>query len=385
MKTHLALILGLLLSACSSSEQKAADDRICAPGVYSVCTCRLGGQGTRRCNDDGFGFGACTMAGSESCVAEDDALTTEPEPPRTEPPRAEAPTCPGKAVNVVPTAATTISGDTSGALSKFNGSADGACLAAANNPEHVYAVTASVDGQLTVKMTSIGFDGVLYARSGACADGAQVACGASSDASTPETIRFNAVGGDTYWIFADGKSGTGPYRLDMNLVARGFCGNGKLDPGEGCDDKNKVSWDGCGNDCQPEGDSPTAGQCPGMPIAIWDRAIEVSGSTETYANSSSRKLGTCTGDRGTSASDRVYAVSAKKSGVLKVETLRADFALQLYARSDCASGDSQVACAANTSRPVLEVPVNADSTYHIVVDGASAGAAGNFGLRFSIQ
>ena len=50
-------------------------------------------------------------------------------------------------------------------------------------------------------------------------------------------------------------------------VARQACGNGQLDPGEGCDDGNTLSGDGCSSKCAVEGFWPPCGigGCVNMP------------------------------------------------------------------------------------------------------------------------
>ena len=50
----------------------------------------------------------------------------------------------------------------------------------------------------------------------------------------------------------------GGSNLDGGLA---FCGNGKVDPGEQCDDGNNVNGDGCEADCTPEVVSET---CAGV-------------------------------------------------------------------------------------------------------------------------
>src|SRR5690349_1233993 len=76
-------------------------------------------------------------------------------------------------------------------------------------------------------------------------------------------------------------AGTLPQGNDAAVVT-GLCGNGVLNDGEGCDDGNTTSGDGCSATCKVDG-VPAAGTCPGAPIAL-------------TSPSATRRVGTVSGD-----------------------------------------------------------------------------------------
>ena len=125
-------------------------------------------------------------------------------------------------------------------------------------------------------------DAVLYARRGDCMTGAQIGCASGAEVGGVETVQFNVIGGELYFIFADGKDSVGSYTLDFSLEPGPFCGNGKIDqPSEVCDDGNDKAGDGCGVTCQPEGNPPNGGTCPGMPLVVRDNPVTITGQQTT--------------------------------------------------------------------------------------------------------
>jgi cysteine-rich repeat protein len=383
-----------------SAENKAgsSSQQICTPGQYGYCLCKNGQDGTRLCNDEGTGFAKCMMGGTEECpggeVPLDDAGNPVPDEDGGLPDGVSTKGCPGRSISVAGGQPLTLTGSTTGAPSSHGGAQGGACDKGNNNPEEIYQLVPAEDGQLNIKMTPLGFDGVIYARTGACANGQQVACGNSSNASgVAETLRFNAIGGEPVWIFADGANGSGSYNLEISLTPGPFCGNGKVDPGESCDDKNKIAGDGCEPNCVPGGNPNGADVCPGMPVTVWGTSVvNVRNQTTTgYGTALARKAGTCPGgtstSTGTNAPNRVYAVTAKKTGTMTVTTSNVSFDHQLYVRSNCTDQSSEITCASAQSGNVGETmsfTVQDGSTYYVVVDGLVTGA-GNYDIAFSIN
>lgn len=129
--------------------------------------------------------------------------------------------CPGIPVAVALNQTVTESGDTSLASSdggvSYKGKTGTACAVGASTKDIVYAVTPAVNGKLVVSLDP-SFDGNLYARSGSCTTGVQVACSEAEGDGGLELLNFAVVGGTKYSIIVDGVSGdAGPYSIDFHL------------------------------------------------------------------------------------------------------------------------------------------------------------------------
>ncbi len=379
----------VLPTGCSSQEPGGGSDRLCTPGNYVFCRCADLREGTKLCAEDGQSFGECTCAPVEDTgvPVEDtepdpDTGSSDPDTGATDAGADTGPkndTCPGTVVAVDPGKDTVIEGDTTGASADYTG-ATGAC-AVATGPEHVWALIPTGTGTITLKVAGKGtMDPTVYVRETDCATGSQLRCGETTGPGGTETFSFNVVTGRTYWVFVDGKAGSsGAYTLTASLKPGSFCGDGKVDLNEACDDGNKTPGDGCSVDCKPEGDPAALGHCPGMPVHLWPgKTITLSGSTTPYAHSS-QATGACT--FGSVAQDRVYAVTVHQSGTLNA-LLESDFNAGLYVRSaPCATG-TQLACANAVTGAGLEdlsIPVTDGKTYYLFVDGV-ASAKGSFTL-----
>jgi len=361
---------------CASKADDTPSGRICTPGAYVYCRCKDFSDGTKLCSDDGKSFGECGP-----CLGDGDTspppTDTEPPPTDTEPPPTDtgpgaSDTCPGKTVAVDATSDVNITEDTSTANGDYVGET-GAC-AVATSKEHVYAVIPTGSGKLTIKMTGTGsMDPTLYVRDTDCASGKQLACGETTGAGGTETVSINVTTGKTYWVFADGKAGSeGGYTLNMHLATGSFCGDSKVDTGEACDDGNKTPLDGCSNDCQkPEGDPALAGPCPGLPVHLWPgKILNWGGTTAIYPLSSESTL--CAA--GKNAPDRVYAVTAHKTGTMEVE-LNSTYNGVIYVKSGSCTTGTEIKCAnavGGTAGGIetMSFPVTDGSTYYVFVDGA---------------
>jgi cysteine-rich repeat protein len=161
------------------------------------------------------------------------------------------------------------------------------------------------------------------------------------------------------------------------------CGNGKVDPGEACDDGNTVEDDGCNSMCMPQGGYPP-GTCPGMPVHVWQKAVTWNGTTTGFALSY-RANAACGGSTGSTGSDRVYAITPHQTGTLQIAATNPTFDIMLYARSDCATQSSEVACTnamTGNGPETFTVPVTSGSVLYLVVDGAT-NATGTFTLSLT--
>lgn len=168
------------------------------------------------------------------------------------------------------------------------------------------------------------------------------------------------------------------------------CGDGKMDPGEDCDDKNTVPADGCSADCHNE--DPDA--CDGVTIKLAKgTSLQVKGDT-TGANNdvqSAANVEFCGGAGPFAGGDLVYTVIPQESGTL-VATLNANYSNHwLHTRTACpGTTANEVGCdyATTSSAPDVNTIMNATAgtKYHIFVDGHSNGNnEGSFTLTIELK
>ncbi len=180
------------------------------------------------------------------------------------------------------------------------------------------------------------------------------------------------------------------------------CGDGVVQEGEPCDDKNQDDADGCSTKCALSGSDPAASRtCPGIAVHVWSTApVEYVGTTVGAPNQF-EITPSCPSDqgnvptRGAAAPERVFSVTVHKSGVLVVRTSDASFDTFLFAMQPCKTGTTAapapyLACrntTSDTQGETLELPVQAGQTYSIVVDGAgiNAQAGGTFRVSFAMK
>lgn len=285
--------------------------------------------------------------------------------------------CPGDPVSLTAGTDVTVTGDTSFAKPDIVG--DAPCDKTNSTNDVVYALTPTTSGKVTAVLTpKTGFDGVLYARSGACTTGAQIGCSQQAGAAGAETISFDAAGGTTYSVVVDGQSGSqGAYSLTFSL-AKMSCGDGMVTPDEQCDDGNTAANDGCFS-CKVEQNPPMA-DCPGLEVHVFGSPTVVSGSTASYSNI---RIGSCGGD---TAKDRVYEVVPEVTGTLTAEIVTASYDAVLYAREGACSGTfTELACddVIGNGKEKILVPVTKGKSVWVVVDGYST-MSGTFSLQLSI-
>ncbi len=171
------------------------------------------------------------------------------------------------------------------------------------------------------------------------------------------------------------------------------CGNGVVDPGEDCDDKNTKSGDGCSASCKLDGNPESARTCPGMPVDLWDVEVVYDGTTATYSTTfkASPSCGADAGGAvaGSTAPDRVFKVTPHKSGTLTVAVTKATFDAMIYAASTCAvdmvHGGACVNARTGTGDETLTTLVTADKPIYVVIDGTSTTQSGTFHVRFAVN
>lgn len=391
-------VAGVLIGAqgCGSSTE-ATEGRICTEGAYVFCRCADRTEGTKLCID-GKSFGACSTDGAGECAGGeiDDPQTGEIVEEPVEPgPGNPLETCPGKATAIPPGSDVIIDGDLTGAKDDMKGRA-GACAAGAGGPDHVYRLTPTGTGSLAIKVQ--GFDGLnptAYFRTTCDDENAQSGCAPPTAANATVTLNpQNVVTGRDYFLVVDGASASsGKYKITARLTGGSFCGDGKIDTNEACDDGNKTEGDGCSNSCKnPNGDPTSAGSCPGQPVHVWSgQTVTGSGSTTTLANNFTNTGTSCTVSTSSlnTAPEHVYEVTAHAAGTLVVTAtpVEANFNIQLVARSTCATPSSQTACANSTSAGAAEtmnVTVANNQKVYVAVDG-TVGTRGSYNISFRIQ
>ncbi len=405
-------VLGVFVSvqACTlGGDSATSEQRLCTPGAYVFCRCADTAPGTKLCKDDGKSFDACTTGESGVCkggevsdpdtgkpVDESGNIVPEGENPK-QPVTNDIETCPGKPTAVAPGADVVVTGDTTGARDDLKGKA-GACIAGSGGPDHVYRLQPTGTGQLAIKVQGEGaLNPTVYLRTTCGDEASQSACAETTGAGGIEQFSTNVVTGKEYFLVVDGASGSaGKYTITMKLTAGSFCGDGKVDTNEACDDGNKVEGDGCSNSCQKvDGDPATANGCPGQPVALWaGRTVTGTGSTTTLGNTFTKTGSSCTVSTNNlnAAGDHVYEVTAHGAGTMKVTlTPDAGVNLMLVARTTCTDPATQAAnmCSNNGSEggvETLSLPVTAGEKISVAVDGAgTVNNKGNYNISFALQ
>ncbi len=177
------------------------------------------------------------------------------------------------------------------------------------------------------------------------------------------------------------------------------CGDGIVQDGEDCDDKNTDNADGCDDKCKLAGTAPVKSiSCPGIEVHVWGGAHKptLAGTTVgggTHESSGPNVCGSAFGvpypTSGSAATDRVFKVTAHKSGTMTVATSDTNFNNYLSVAEQCVDGDNKLLTCANSNNGVggetISFPVDANKVYYVFVDGAGISEnKGNFRVTFSI-
>ncbi len=185
---------------------------------------------------------------------------------------------------------------------------------------------------------------------------------------------------------------------DVTQPPHGSCGDGIIEEGEDCDDSNKVDDDGCDGTCHLSGTNPLATRsCPGLDVHVWSKPVTYVGTTLGSTNTGSAKP-TCSGTSGANpttgaaAADRIFRVTAHKTGSMTVATTDTNYDSFLYVTNACvpaANGDlAYLACmngANGTGGETMQFPVTDGQVYSVIVDGAGISQQqGAFRVTFSI-
>jgi hypothetical protein len=158
------------------------------------------------------------------------------------------------------------------------------------------------------------------------------------------------------------------------------CGNGKVDPGEACD-----GTDGCNSTCTGFDKDPQGAQtCPGVEGHIWNKTLDIQGSTANNTNQS-------TSDRCPTTSggpNSVYDLFAHASGTLTVAVIQAntDYPVTLLARGaqNC-TASSDLACNSGSASITVDVMSGDEISLFVTGDTTQAQSSGDFELQLSIK
>ena len=175
----------------------------------------------------------------------------------------------------------------------------------------------------------------------------------------------------------------------------GKCGDKIVTEGEACDDGNTNETDGCDSSCKLAGtDVLSSRSCPGMPVHVFGAAVQFTTTTVGAPNTTSVQTGCpsagAVATTGASAADRIFSVTAHKTGTLEVSTTDTTFDNWIYiVAGDCTAGvqASYLVCAnktAGTGGETASTPVEAGKTYSVVVDGV-VNAQGAFRITMEID
>jgi cysteine-rich repeat protein len=405
--------LGIVVATqgCSllGGSPETKEERLCTPGAYVFCRCADFAAGTKLCNPDGQSFEACSTDDSGECFGGeiDDPRTNEPVPspdPDTtdasSPPPAGRDSCPGKSQALVPGVQAVLQGDTTTATNDRQGRPGGACAVGQGANDHVYHLIPSGSGTLQVDVQgSEGLDPLAYVRT-SCDDVASQAACAPPLANKDITLKMNVLTGRDYFLVIDGASGSaGKYAAILKLTTASFCGDGKIDANEACDDANKIEGDGCSNDCRKIDGSPASGgSCPGHPVDVWaGQTVTGAGSTSGYGSTFGAPSTTACGTSASgtnSYSDHVYAVTPHATGNLVVTVTAPPSGplpnFMISARRTCNALGPEAGLCANAATSgaseTLTIPVHANEVVYVAVDGgATTNNKGDYSIGFKLE
>jgi cysteine-rich repeat protein len=312
---------------------------------------------------------------SATCAMEDGATASD---------------CPGMGYRLKATAAApgsvSFAGDTT-SLGNAGGSAVG-CSPSGSGPNAVYAITPTISGSIALSLLANYPKALLHVRR-ECSDSAtQFDCRASDAELTPLTTTVPVNAEETIYVYVDGDSSSkGLFTLDAKLTVAA-CGNGAVDTGEECDDGNMTGGDGCSATCAVERDAASY-TCPGKALrlesaAAGARTLKLRGTTAPAAGEAlpASKFSTC----GSSAPDVVYQVTSDIDGWLTATVSGGQFNGAVSLRAAC-PGTSDLACdksGSGNDPDTLHAAMNKETSYFVIVDGATTGKSGPFELTLTV-
>jgi hypothetical protein len=228
----------------------------------------------------------------------------------------------------------------------------GAC-SAAPGADGVYAFQSDVTGIATILLTAAGADAMLYVRTDCAAAGSQLACSEKAGTAA-ETLQLGVKQGTSYYIIVDSAGVGAPFPFDLSITIQ------PLDLLEVCPGA-QIEWTGTGSS---------------------DRTADLSGTTAAAVNDESSS---CAAPL---AVEQVYAVSADTDGILRLHLTPTGWNAALAVRSDCGAPATELVCKneGGYGQPEdAELWMSAGDTWHVLVEGADASAAGPYALHATLS
>lgn len=296
-------------------------------------------------------------------------------------------TCPGEQLLLTgnPPSAKVTHGNVN--LTSSYTAASGTACYVSSSKDAVYQVTPATDGRLVAKLKA-NYDASIYARVSSCTSSTaanQLACSNSQPAGGQEEISFPVTKQTPYWLIVETHDGQhGIYDLDVT-VHPAQCGNNVRDGNEECDGDDVPAGYLCDTDCTLW--RPADDKCPGEPLAFFGPengpyTAFIDGNTANYFDDAVSS--TCHATSGAAGLDATYTVTPPIDGSLNVTVRSLVFDAVVYARSNCASQASEIACvnvSTNKNLPEeLTIPVKKGVPFTLVVDGNTEKVGGAFTL-----
>jgi hypothetical protein len=319
--------------------------------------------------------------------------------------------CPGQTVNLAFGTSVHIQGSTVGASNDFKSAVINCGDTTNDSPDVVYQVNVATEGTLTYSLVGSGtFDPSLSLLQD-CASGTQLACSPG-----PVSGKEDIPAG-TYTFVIDGSAGSaGDYTFSLDLEAP-VCGDGVQNPGEECDTGMPPKTDGCVNPGQPNQCTfkvaPGSDVCPGEAHSLTPAGLSLLATMGNYTTGFTDDYQSLNCNFGPNnppggGPDRVYAITPTVSGTMKASVgfqpdgVTASCSLDpnpptcvdfvLYVRSSCLDKNSELDCSDEgfNTPETISIPVVANQTYFIIVDGFSDVSddpygAGNFNLLVTLN
>jgi cysteine-rich repeat protein len=185
--------------------------------------------------------------------------------------------------------------------------------------------------------------------------------------------------------------------VDSGTTPTASCGDGLVQEGEDCDDKNTDATDGCdARTCKLSGVKPAASNsCPGLEVHVWGGTHKPTLFATTTGSGLRTMTPACangTPTSGATAPDRIFKVVTHKAGTMTVSVTETNFNAFVYVSTTC-SLDANVAIECSNGAngigdETLSFEVVDHSTYYVFVDGTGTGTtvpnSGDFRVTFSI-
>ncbi|WP_438017491.1 DUF4215 domain-containing protein [Sorangium sp. So ce315] len=276
----------------------------------------------------------------------------------------------------------TFSGTTEGGTSVFGAVCAtfvGTYAAGSGMNERVFQFVAPDKGVVTIAARATEGDFDWYVRTGCDKPATLLGCLPAFTADDPP-VDVAVEEGDTYVIFIEGKviegqEGTdAAYALDVAFTPQ-ICGDGVLVGTEECDDGNAADDDLCTSACKVNAEAVCAAAAPIT-------------AGETAAGDASEGTQGFTGSCGGAGGELVYRYTPAASGEVTITATPEGAAdIVLYARTDCADQESEIACADNPFDGALAesitVTVTEAEPIDIFVDSYEGVSSGPFTLEIT--